>query len=83
LPNYALSLQSNIGDIAVRNSLLALEFIDIRADLIPAEQLITGDRYIFLRDAYLQQRRYLVADGEVVDDFGDGDSDDDFDEFDD
>jgi phospholipid-binding lipoprotein MlaA len=82
LPNYALSLQSNIGDIAVRNSLLALEFIDIRADLIPAEQLITGDRYIFLRDAYLQQRRYLVADGEVVDDFGDGDSDDDFDDFD-
>ena len=82
LPDYALSLRAAIDSLALRSSLLALEYIDIRADLIPVEQLITGDRYIFLRDAYLQQRRYLVADGDVVDDFGEGDSDDDFDEFD-
>ena len=89
IPDWQLSLQSSIHDVAVRNSLLAVQVIDRRADLIPAEQLITGDRYIFLRDAYLQQRRYLVADGEVEDDFGDdsfGDDgfDDDFmDDFDD
>jgi len=88
-PDWALSLQSSINDVAVRNSLLAVQVIDKRADLIPAEQLITGDRYIFLRDAYLQQRKYLVADGEVEDDFGDdsfGDDEfgDDFmDDFDD
>lgn len=82
-PDWALSLQSGMDSIALRNSLLALEYIDKRADLIPAEQLITGDRYIFLRDAYLQQRKYLVADGEVVDDFGEGDFDDFYDDFDD
>lgn len=81
-PDYALSVASSIEDVALRNSLVALDLVDLRADLIPAEQLISGDRYIFLRDAYLQQRRYLIADGEVVDDFGeevfDG-FDDDFD----
>ncbi len=71
LPDYALSVASSIEDVALRNALIALDVIDIRADVIPAEQLISGDRYVFLRDAYLQQRRYLIADGEVVDDFGD------------
>ncbi len=82
LPDYALSVASSIEDVALRNSLIVLDLVDLRADLIPAEQLISGDRYIFLRDAYLQQRRYLIADGEVVDDFGEGfleDYDDDFD----
>ncbi len=71
LADYALSVASSIDDVALRNSLIALDAVDMRADLIPAEQLISGDRYVFLRDAYLQQRRYLIADGEVVDDFGD------------
>lgn len=79
IPDYALSLYGNIEDEYVRYSTIALYYIDLRADLIPAEQLITGDRYIFLRDAYLQQRKYLVADGQVEDDFGEGD----FDDFDD
>lgn len=70
IPDWALSVQRHIPDPAVRYSVWALEFVDIRADLIPAEQLITGDRYIFLRDAYLQQRRYLIADGDIADDFG-------------
>jgi phospholipid-binding lipoprotein MlaA len=59
-------------------ALFALEVIDARAALTDAEELITGDRYIFIRDAYLQQREYFVNEGVVEDSFGD-DVDDDFD----
>ena len=54
-----------------RNSLFALRAVDDRADLLAAESLVFGDRYIFLRDAYLQRRSYLVLDGEVEDEFDD------------
>ena len=54
-----------------RNSLFALRVVDERAGLLAAESVIFGDRYIFLRDAYLQRRNYLVLDGEVEDEFDD------------
>ncbi|WP_369854602.1 VacJ family lipoprotein [Candidatus Thalassolituus haligoni] len=59
-------------------SLIALQLVDLRADLISSESLITGDKYIFLRSFYLQRREYLVNDGVTADSFGD-----DFDDFDD
>ena len=40
-----------------------------RANLLSAEKLITGDKYIFIRNAYLQSREFKVKDGQVVDDF--------------
>jgi len=55
-------------DTNTRNALFALETVDNRAQLLNVDGLITGDRYIFVRDAYLQQREYLIN-GEVVDDF--------------
>jgi len=36
-----------------------------------AESMVSGDEYIFVRDAYLQRREYLVADGEVYDQWDD------------
>ena len=64
-------------DKTTQYTLFALEVIVIRAALLRAEELITGDRYIFIRDAYLQQREYFVNDGVVDDAFSD--SHDDFD----
>ena len=58
-------------DTTTRNWLFAVEIIDNRAALTAAEGLITGDRYIFIRDAYLQQREYFVTGGEVEDSFSD------------
>lgn len=46
-----------------------LRIIDDRAALLEAEKAIFGDRYIFMRGAYLQRREYLVKDGEVSDPF--------------
>lgn len=53
-----------------RNGLTFLEIVDTRAKLLETEKLLTGDRYVFIRDAYLQRRNYLVNDGEVEDTFG-------------
>ncbi|HEY6598784.1 MAG TPA: VacJ family lipoprotein [Pseudomonadales bacterium] len=49
--------------------LTALNAVQVRAGLLSAEQLISGDRYLFFRDAYLQRRQYLIQDGEVKDEF--------------
>ena len=49
--------------------------LEYRADLLDAEDLITGDRYVFIRDAYLQNREALVNDGVVEDTFSDFEED--------
>ncbi|MDO6681014.1 VacJ family lipoprotein [Oceanobacter sp. 5_MG-2023] len=70
---------SRIGDSVTEDySMIALQAVDLRADLISSEGLITGDRYIFLRSFYVQRREYLVNDGVAADSF-----EDDFDDFDD
>jgi phospholipid-binding lipoprotein MlaA len=41
--------------VAVRNSLLALRFVDIRASLLPADKVVEEaalDKYAYIRDAY-------------------------------
>ncbi|WP_229744433.1 VacJ family lipoprotein [Halopseudomonas oceani] len=58
-----------LNDIRARNQLFALETVDIRAGLLDQERLITGDRYTFIRNAYLQNREYKVRDGNVPDEF--------------
>ncbi|AHK15963.1 VacJ family lipoprotein [Thalassolituus oleivorans] len=59
-------------------ALLGLKIVDLRSDLIASEGLISGDKYIFFRSAYLQRREYLINDGVSEDAF-----DDEFDVFDD
>ena len=49
--------------------------LEYRADLLGADDLITGDRYVFIRDAYLQNREALVNDGVVEDTFSDFEED--------
>ncbi|WP_336366620.1 MlaA family lipoprotein [Marinobacter sp. C2H3] len=54
----------------------ALQIVDKRADLIPAEAFMSGDQYVFVRNAFLQRRQYLINDGKVVEDpFASGDDD--------
>jgi phospholipid-binding lipoprotein MlaA len=65
------SIPTYIDNVRLRNSLWGLELIDGRARLLKADELITGDRYIFVRDAYLQARETFVNDGAVQDSFSD------------
>lgn len=55
-----------------RLALMVLKIIDKRADLLAAEHLMVGqDPYVFLRNAYLQNRNFMIKDGEVEDSFAD------------
>ena len=58
-----------INDVPVRNTTLGVDIVDTRASLLSAEKMITGDKYIFIRNAYLQNREFRTQDGRVVDDF--------------
>ncbi len=56
----------NIDNVATRNSLAGLRVVSDRANLLDAEKVLDEaalDPYTFLRDAYLQQRRSLIYDG--------------------
>lgn len=48
----------------------AISLLDTRASLLPLEENITGDKYTFIRDVYLDRRNYLIHNGEVEDTFG-------------
>ena len=61
--------------------LRVFNLIDLRAGLLDAEQVISGDRYVFFRDVYLQRRAVLDAGGQVKDDFSEFDNDWDEDAF--
>lgn len=68
-----------IDHVRTKNSALAATLVDTRTSLLDVEQHITGDRYTFIRDAYLQRRQFLIYNGEVEDQFGlDDDFDDDY-----
>ena len=62
-----------IEDDIYRNVAVGLRFVDARADAIEVDQLITGDRYVFLRDVWRQKRQFEITGEAVVDDFGDED----------
>ena len=82
---FGLMLDATVNPIGFlspeshRYGAAALYVIDARVDLLAAENLLTesGDKYLFLRDAYLQRRAYLVSDGEAAeeDPFLDDDED--------
>jgi len=51
-----------------------LQVVDRRADLITAEGFISGDRYTFMRNAFLQRREFMINDGKIMKDpFADDD----------
>lgn len=58
----------NIGEVRLHNQLRTAQIIDRRAQLLDAGDLVDNaslDPYSFLRDAYLQSRANLIADGAV------------------
>jgi phospholipid-binding lipoprotein MlaA len=62
-----------VDDIPVRNSLVGVRFIDLRASLLPADKVVEQaafDKYDYIRDAYLQNRRSAINDGKAASDDG-------------
>ncbi len=50
----------SIDHVPSRNSLLATKSTDRRADYLSFDELIVGDRYLFVRGIYLQSREYAI-----------------------
>lgn len=71
VPDAYISPLDHIDDTRTSNGLWALKLLDKRADLLDAERLVSGDRYTFIREIYIQQREVSIANGQVADDFGD------------
>lgn len=71
---------------SVRDPLYVLRIIDLRAQILPLEDLLADspDRYVTLRESYLQNREFEVYDGDppMEDDYFDEFLEEDFDDED-
>ena len=64
IPDSLVDPVRYVDDNGARNALYVTRVIDNRAQLLEAEKLISGDKYTFIRDAYLQKRAFSIADGD-------------------
>ena len=76
LPLLPQNWVGNGGNLVI--GLAAGGAVETSASLLEARKLVTGDKYLFTRDAYLQRRQFLISDGvqEEEDPFLDDFSDD-------
>ena len=63
------SYRSQMDHVPSRNTATGVDVVDTRAGLLSQERLIRGDKYRFIRNAWLQNREFKVRDGQVEDDF--------------
>lgn len=69
VPDSFLTPYPYMDHVPTRNVTRGVQLVDTRANLLQAERLVSGDKYIFIRNAYLQSREFKVKDGQVEDDF--------------
>ena len=62
IPEDFMRLRHYIDHDLTRHSFTAVYVVDLRADLLDLERNIVGDRYTFIRNAYLQRRRFESGD---------------------
>lgn len=58
-----------IDNVPLRNSAVAVRYIDLRASLLPTDKIVEQaafDKYNYIRDAYLQNRRSEINDGKAI-----------------
>lgn len=74
--SFGLVLDTLINPIQYQDNsstrlvLFSVRETDSRASLLALDELIGGNKYLFLREAYIQRRDYLVNDGQIDDGFG-------------
>ena len=69
VPDSMLAATAHIDHVPTRNVVIGVDAINLRASLFKAERMVSGDKYTFIRNAYLQNREFKVRDGQVEDDF--------------
>lgn len=80
--DFALPVRRVVGDTGIEDKMLVLNIISARAAVLPLEEQLNAanDPYIFLREAYLQRRNFLIYDGNPPRDEEEFEIEDDFDE---
>ena len=76
----ALSVPSHISSSDARLAIWGTAFVHARAGLLSTDELLTGDRYVFMREAYLQRRERFLE-GDKADGVSDFDDFSDFEDF--
>lgn len=74
-----LSVWPAVESDKTKYGLVALDLIDIRAQLLKTENVVKAiavDEYVFTRDAYLQRRKFLITDGQSAENLPDDSMDD-------
>ena len=67
-----LSVTFHMTETDVNIALKSIDAIETRERLLDVESLLSGDKYVFVKDAYIQSIKYEVKDGiDVKDDFVD------------
>ena len=69
IPDAFLSPRILLNHEPTIYSLKFLDLIDTRARYLGLESIVIGDEYLFIKDAYYQNREFDTLDGEVEDDF--------------
>ena len=59
-----------LEEASLRLALFSAEEIDSRSGLLALDELVSGDKYVFFREASIQNRAYLINDGQIEDEFG-------------
>ncbi len=81
MDTFVLSVPPRLDNRRLRNAIWGTELVHGRARLLGSDELLSGDRYIFVRDAYLQFREAQVNDGQIIDSFSDFEDDEEWEEF--
>lgn len=81
-PDYYLSPSRHIDDTVASWTYRGVFVLDVRARVLDFEDAVSGDRYAFLRDFYLQSRRTAAGQRSADDDFEFGQDMDDWDDDD-
>lgn len=75
------SLPFMSGEPELSYAFATVQTIDLRAQLLKADELLSGDRYIFLRESYRQSREYFVTGGKIDDSFSDFEDEENYEDF--
>ena len=74
IPGVVLSALLNplawLDDISFRNIMVGVNAVDSRSNLLAKEDIaseISDDKYTLYRDAYLEEREFQIADGNLDD----------------
>jgi len=74
IPGRIVSMYLNplawLDDVSFRNIMVGVNAVDSRSDLLAKEDIaseISDNKYILYKDAYLEERNFMIADGNLDD----------------